>query len=311
MPLDIQNRSWPAINLTRSYPCTDWATRQDVTESFTLPDDFLAELYFPVAADQAVSPANFFIQQLAIYATGLSLSLGYNSTSGAITVATMTVGRASFTPFMTLALPGQGAFISSIGKVVLGYLDGLDIQGAGHYWFSPAATQLDVDCIRPQLMGVSSIQIVDNNGPGKPLYGALQLGFGTNGQLTASDQTIQISAIQGVGLNETCECSGLPATATPITSLNGLTSSTGAFTIVGDSCMQVSSLANGLKVSDSCSSPCCGCPEQQTLQNSINYILQQIRTMQDFQSRIQTEVARMNSVVIASKVNDSGCVTCS
>jgi hypothetical protein len=243
----------------------------------------------------------------------LSLSLGYDDGSDTgITVATMTVGRSAVTPYLALALPGQGAFSSSVGKVMLGHLEGLDAQGAGHYWFSPAATQLDVDCIRPQLLGVASVQIVDNNGAGAPLYGAMQLSLGSNVRLSNPDgQTIRIDAIQGAGLNETCTCSGVPASAIPISSFNGITSQTGAIEFTGDSCLQISTMSNGLRFSDSCSSPCCGCSELQALQSSIDYILQQIRTMQDFQNRLQTEVARMNSVVIASRVSDTGCVSCS
>lgn len=311
MGVDIQNRNWPAINLLRSYPIAEWADRLDTTGSFKLPDDLLVELYFPVGAGVAVSPTRFFLRRLAVYAAGLSLSLGYDDGAGGVTVATAVVGRAGLEPFTPVPLNGLGAFAGSIGKLVIGRLDGTDAQGAGQYAFAPASTQLDVDCIRPQLSGVSALFVQDNNGVGPALTGDVRLALGANIRLSSPDPgEIRIDAIQGAGLNEDCSCAGLPAAAVPISSINGLSPASGVLAFVGDACIGVEASPGQLAFSDGCSQACCGCTEKEQLQASLDYVLEQVRSLRDFQNRLQAEVGRMNSVVIASRVNDTGCVDC-
>jgi len=313
MGVEVVNRSWLSQNLTRNYPLTEWAPRWDNTNSFQISNDLLVELYFPTGPGISIDPGRFYISSVAVFATGISISVGYADGTGLVeTVAIATVATSAVNEFTPIPLYGINTFTGSVGKLVIGKLDGTYAQGAGQYVFTQAATSLDVDCIRPQLSGIASITVMNNNGVGVPLTGQIQLNMGSNfsiGMLEAG--TLQFNAIQGAGLTAPCSCAGLPVTATPITSINGVTVTNGAATIVGDACLNVTTKGNGLQLQDSCSSPCCGCTELQTLQQNIDYILDQLRSMRDFQNRLQNAVSSLNNVALASSISSSGCTTCS
>lgn len=312
MPLDVLNRSWPGVNATRAYPLVEWGSRLDATGSFRLPDDLIVGLYFPVGPAIDVDPTRFYIKTVTVFATGVSVTLGYDDgVSPDVAVATAALARSQFKEFTPVALYGVGSFAASIGKIVFGGLDGVDAQGSGQFNFARLATTLDVDAVRPQLKGVGSIGVAAGGAEPVPLTGAVSLSLGSNLKVTVSGaNSFRIDAISGVGLNTDCDCTGLPAAAAPIRSVNGVTAPDGKLTIAGEDCVQVSSLGAGLQFKDSCSSPCCGCAEKQQLQQAIDQILDQIRTVKNFTNRLQTEVQQMTGVVISSKVSDTGCVDC-
>jgi hypothetical protein len=308
MGVEVLNRSFLTQNANRAYPLVDWSSRLDRTGVFRLSDDLLVELYFPVGPAVSVDPGRFYIKTLSIFAAGVSIVLGYNDGGGVdLVVAVATAARTSIGEFTPLALNGVGAFAGSIGKLVIGRLDGVDAQGAGQFVFEPAATQLDVDCIRPQLLGVSSISVVDANGSTIPQTGNIRLAAGSNMRIVSpAPGKFRFDAIQGQGLTATCDCDGVPATARPITSIQGLTTLDGKFTIVGDACLEVSTAGNGIQLKDKCSSPCCGCQEAAALQQAIDYIRDQLRTLRDFQTRLTGQVQNLNSNVLSSRLLDSG-----
>jgi hypothetical protein len=124
---------------------------------------------------------------------------------------------------------------------------------------------------------------------------------------------IRIDAISGVGLDSACECSGAPASAVPITSINGVGTDDGDFEILGGgpgNCVQVATTAGQVSVTDSCSAPCCGCAEREKLQAALDWIRGELGTLQGFLQRLDASVANQAGVITASKVQDTGCVTC-
>lgn len=307
MPGDHFNRGWLDGNMSRAYPLAPWCSRVDETGTFTLPDDLLVELYFPVGPGVTVDPARFYIKSIAAYATGAAITLGYaDGSRNGVAVAAATFPTGPTTRFVPTLLPGVGDFAGSTGKLMIGSTAGLAAQPGGLFNFNPEATQLDPDCVRPQLAGVRGIRV-----DGVMLDGVVQLALGRNIRLTApTGDSIRVDAISGAGLVESGGCVGDAPAGTPITSVNGVPSANGAFSIVGDATIDVTADSTGLRLSNPTVSPCCGCPEIDELRDAVSFIMEQLRATRAFQNKLDSQVTRMNSVIIASRVNDGGCVAC-
>jgi len=310
----VVNSSWQRQNLARAYPFADWAGRADRSGSFRIPDDLLTSLYFPVGPELSVDPGAFHLKALSVYANGVGFHLGYESGGVSTLAAVATVARAGFAPFRQAVLSGVGEFAGSTGTLVVGSLDGLAAAPAGRFEFDPDQSRLDVDAIRPQLAGVSAIRVAGADGAETSLQGVVSLRFGANVRFSAQpDGSLRVDAIEGEGLRASCDCAeSSEAPLAPIASINGVPAAAGgsAFEIVGDPCLTVSAAGPTLSLRDECSAPCCGCAEQERLRAEVDRILEQARTLDDFQRRLDSRVQAFVTNVVASKVNDAGCVEC-
>ena len=208
----------------------------------------------------------------------------------------------------------SGNFDDSIGKLVLGSLADIDDVGAGQYLFDYQGGKLDPDSIRPMLRGGSSISLVQGVEETEKIYGDVELVAGSNIRLTRTVATgieyIQIDAIQGEGLIEDCICEG-DETATPILTINGIhPTAQGNFTLLGNNCMTIESINNGLAFSDVCSEPCCGCKELEAITNDLERFGDSATTLKNFINRLESQVNQMVSTVLGSRLNDQGCIEC-
>lgn len=313
--LNLFNIEWLNGNQQRAYPLTTDSSATDLTGSFVLPTSFLVGLYLPMQASVNITPGQFFISQLSNYATGFSITVSYNGSGGAVPVATAMISRASFVPYQTVPLGGVGNYANVLGAVVLGQLDDIDQQPAGQFNFDITGARLEPDCVRMVLRAVDDLVVVNGSDISQPLTGQVRLIAGANVRLTpvisaGADPTIIIDAIQGVGLTETCVCDGSPAG--PILTINGVhPDPSGNLLLLGDSCLQLKPIANGIQLTDQCSAPCCGCQELEILTQSLEEFGQQAVTLENFLTSLESSVNGMQQVVLASRLNDQACNTCS
>ena len=125
----------------------------------------------------------------------------------------------------------------------------------------------------------------------------------------ASPQIV-FSAIAGEGLNEACACDE-EGTGPCLRFINGIPPlADGNFRIVGNKCMDVQPVTNGLLFSDLCSSPCCGCAELDAITSQVSRFADGVLTLQHFASAVNAEVTQMSQVVLGSKLSDGGCLDC-
>lgn len=315
MPQGNWNLEWLNHNGQRAYPLAEDATKTDTTGSFEIPDSFLVGLYFPVHAGQNVVPDKFYVSSIAIFATGYNVAISYDDGSATPPlVAAANIAKSTHVENTSYALAGSGNFDDSIGKLVLGSLADIDDVGAGQYLFDYQGGKLDPDSIRPMLRGVSSISLVQGVEETEKIYGDVELVAGSNIRLTRTVATgieyIQIDAIQGEGLIEDCICEG-DETATPILTINGIhPTAQGNFTLLGNNCMTIESINNGLAFSDVCSEPCCGCKELEAITNDLERFGDSATTLKNFINRLESQVNQMVSTVLGSRLNDQGCIEC-
>ena len=316
MPLGHWNAQFLNRNSQIAYPLTDEGSGEDQTGTIKIPDNFIVALYFPVHAGLNVQPEKFYIQTLGIYPTGYNIGVGYDDgSSNPPLVASVNIAKSTHTENRSYALAGSDDFDDSVGKVAINSLSGVDNLPPGQYTFDPDATNLETDDIRPMIRGISSITVVNGSDRSDPLYGDVELVAGDNMRIVAStvqgfDPIVTFSAIEGEGLNEDCVCEE-EGEGECIRFINGIPPlPNGNFRMVGDKCIDISPINNGLQFTDNCSSPCCGCEELEALARQIDRFADGVLTLQNFASNLGSEVTQMSQVVLGSRLSDQGCLEC-
>lgn len=310
MPIGNWNLQWLNHNSQRAYPLTERASKTDTSNTITIPDSFIVALYFPIHSGTTFSPTGFFVKSLLISATGFNIVIGYSNGTTSVDVAAANIARSSYVANRAYSLAGIDNFYDSVGYVVLGNLDEIDQLPPGLYTFSPAAGELESDAIRPMLRAVSRLQVINNNETSEYIYGDVTLVAGTNVRISVSsaagETTITFDAISGENLNQDCLCDIYDA-GDCITAINGVHAVGGNFLIAPDDCTQITEISGGIKISDICAQPCCGCTELNALVAQIDRFGDGITTLQNFVTRLGSEVTQMSLVVLGSRLSSSGC----
>jgi hypothetical protein len=317
MPLGHWNIQWLNQNAQRAYPLVDWASKQDQTGSITIPNSFIVALYFPTHAGQDVEAHKFYIKTLGLFTTGYIIGIGYDDgTANPPLVGSVTVAKSTHTENLSYAVAGVGDFDDSVGKIALGILDEIDQLPPGEYVFDYEDAGLETDAIRPQIRCITSLAVVTASGEvSGRIYGDVELIAGENTQINVSQvaglpSQIIFNAIDGEGLNEDCVCGDITDSQC-ITTINGIPPlPDGNFRIVGDNCLDVNPISNGIQIVDTCSQPCCGCEELDALVTQIDRFADGVVTIQNFVERLGSEVEEMSQVVLGSRLGDQGCVEC-
>lgn len=312
MPIGNWNLQWLNHNSQRSYPLTERATKVDTKNVIRLPDSFIVALYFPVHAGMAVQPENFFLKNLLISPTGFNISIGYNDDDTNPVVAAVNIAKSAHVANRSYAIGGVDDFDDTIGQIVIGRLDELETLPVGSYEFTPEAGEIEPDAIRPMIRGISSLQIENNFQLSEKIYGDILLVAGNNMRIdvapAATLTTITFNAISGENLNEDCICDQ-PPDAPCIKCINGICGSEN-FPLTPGPCVEVASTGNGIRLTDVCAQPCCGCDELSALNLQIDRFSDGVTTLQNFVTRLGSEVTQMSLVVLGSRLGDSGCDTC-
>lgn len=316
MPRGIWALEWLNENSQRAYPLADYTSQQDTTGDFTIPDDFIVELYVATHAGLTIAPGRFHIHWLIVFSAGYSITIGYTPDNGdPVDVATAVVAKASHSENTVYGLTGIGDFSDTVGQIVIGNTANIDEQPVGQYEFDLDGAALDPDVIRPIIRGVSSITVRNGTETSEAVTGNIELQAGTNislqlSQISGQDPVIRIDAIDGTGFNEDCGCTDDNDEAPCIRSINGVPpDAQGNFTLLGDDCLQISTIAYGLRLSDECSAPCCGCTELEAIMQDLEQFGDAARTLQTFVTRLSGEVSQMNMVVLGTRISDYGCLT--
>src|SRR5262245_9756663 len=289
MPLGHWNVEFSNLNSQRRYPLADDADSVDTSGSFKLPTSLLLELDLPIHAGLNVDPARFFLKSIGSYATGYFLVVGYQPATGdAVDVATALVPREGHTPLTIYALGGISPFDDTVGKVVVGRLDDADLQPAGQWDFDLDNGRLDPDCVRPIIQGVSALVLVNGASRSVRIQGDVELRAGTNVRLVpilvaGQDPVVRIDAVSGEGTTEECDCEGESAPKEPILTIEGIPPTpSGDFTFVGGDCIRIDPIEHGLRFTDTCAKPCCGCAELERLTNDLKLLGSQADGVEQF-----------------------------
>jgi len=298
----VWNVDWLNANSQRHYPISEEATLKDLTGSFTLPKDFLVDLLLPVHSDPSIDPTRFHVKSVGIFGTGVSLALGYNGTA----IGSISAEASTFTGNQSFTFEGTGAFFDTVGKVVLGSLDTL-LNFAGSYEFDVTGARIEPHAIVPDLRGVSALYLKNGDDTIGPLTGDIVFQAGrnflmnyVNGPSGEPDRLV-LNAISGEGLNEDCDC-GEAASRPCIETINGIgPDDSGDYSLLGDECLELDAIANGLQLTDKCANPCCGCPELEVVETTMQSLVEAVFQLELQASKLETAIITMENVILASK----------
>jgi hypothetical protein len=316
MPLSQWNLEFLNHNSQRSYPLAAETTKKDITGSFEIPDDFLVGMDIAISPAMDMSTGSFFIRQIGLYGSGVQLILAYDSGTGLIDVASTLIPSYQFTRNKVFTLGGIDPYDDITGKVVVGKLDTIKLQPTGLFDFDITATRLEPQVVRPMIRGISALRIASSNGVlGDKLYGDIELVAGRNIQLTtvntATETKIVISAISGEGTIADCTCTGEAATAPCIKTINGIAPAPdGNFNLLGDDCLTFEEIKNGLKLTDSCCAPCCGCAELESITSDLERFNAQRGALEQFVNQLAAENAAFAATVLGARLGDKRCLNC-
>lgn len=316
MPLSQWNLEFLNHNAQRSYPLTDDSSKQDTTGSFTIPDDFLVGMDIPVSPAMDMETGRFLIRQIGLFASGIQIIVAYDNGSNLIDVGTALIPATGVPRNTVVALGGIEPFDDIIGKVVVGRLDTIREQPTGLFNFTIDDARIELQVVRPMIRAISSMKVANASGAvSERLYGDIELVAGSNIQLstvaTATETKIIISALDGEGTIEDCICEGEAADAPCIKTINGIGPTTdGNFNFVGDDCITFTGIQNGLKVTDSCCAPCCGCEELEAITRDLERFNAQRGALELFVNNLAAETATFGTTVLGARLGDRRCLTC-
>jgi len=316
MPLSQWNLEFLNHNAQRSYPLTADATSTDTTGSFVIPDDFLVGLDLAISPAMSMETGRFFIRQLGLFASGVQLILAYDDGSEIVDVASALIPASTSERNKVFALGGIEPFDDLSGKVVIGRLGTINKQPTGLFSFDLEGSRLEPQVVRPMIRGISSLKVSNASGSvSDRLYGDIELVAGANIQLstvtTASETKIVISALDGEGTIEDCICEGEAEVSPCIKTVNGIAPTPdGNLNFVGDDCIKFSPIENGLKVTDSCCAPCCGCEELEAITRDLERFNAQRGSLEQFINNLATETTTFNTTVLGARLGDRRCLTC-
>ena len=287
----LWNVEWLNQNAQRRYPLHDDVTAKDVTGTFTLPNDFLVDLIWPVHADPSIDPTLFHVLSVGVFGTGVTLSLGYNGSP----IGSATIDAATFSTNQTFLIHGTGVFFDTVGKVVLGSLETI-LNHAGLFIFDTVGARLSPTVVKPDIRGVSALYVQNGDELSAAIQDDVIIQAGTRmlinlvqvpGEPTAR---LVFNAIDGLNLNESCACN-TNSTAPCIKTINGISPDDGGnFTLNEDECLKLDSIANGLQLHDDCAKPCCGCDELKVIQQTLEFVVQQVTSLENLAYRLETAV---------------------
>ena len=307
----VRNLEWLNHNQHRRYPVAADSTMLDSTGTFTLPNDLITSLYFPVHWGLNVESGKFFILKINSQPTGVQIVLGYAGAGGDIEVGSALIATGTHTENKVYVLVGIGDFAGSRGSIVIGNITGLDEQPAGEFEFDLTGSRLDADVVRPNIRAVTGLIFQNGSEQSSTMSGYVRIRAGRNTRFrvveeAGKDPLVYWDAIDGAGLTEDCVCDeGL---ADPIRTVNGVPpDGSGNLRLLGNDCLEITGGSNSLTLKDVCSEPCCGCKELETVTAALESFGERATTLENFLVSLEARVTQMDLVVLGSRLGDRGC----
>ena len=258
-------------NLHRNYPVMDGSSCRDVSDSYNIPTELIADIHLSVPVG-STSSGRFFISALVVRRYTIDLEIGYEPAGQqAIPIGWFHNIDAEATEFndysftsLSQTNPDMAYFEDITGRLVAGA--GLTTTVLPGSWeFLPDSTELVPTTLDEGLTKFRSLRVGSS-----VLTGDIILEEGDNVTITSSydlasdTTTIKIEAVetQTSGLVINSDQDIIDALTDmyghPITSINEIPPmDDGAFYLAGADCVSIGPEGSGLKIINPCGKPCC------------------------------------------------------
>ena len=285
------NLEWLNLNAGRAYPLREDSSLLDITRVVKLTNELVVDF---VAVVPESLGNDLYISRI-LYADP-TLTIIISQTGEVVTSITVTVG--THQKNTAYRFSGQGGYADMRGAITIGDLEvALQNFPQGVFDFNYEATAFEASVIRPEIRGVDSIKVRSADGNlSDPLTGIVELMEGVNIKLTvlqeatATDPAVVRIDSVATDLEEDCVCSDEHLRPDPLRLLNGVAGDdTGNITLIpGEDCLEIvaGNSEASLILKDTCSKPCCGCPEQEFLTSNMTLL----KNNQDMLSTLAAEL---------------------
>lgn len=290
---DVIQLEWLNQNSLRNYPIRENAQRRPSLNDGTLVDEYAIPNYlitdFVMTIDNESSSA-LYIMKMILSNSALTFIIG----SEGDVAATVSVDLTTHKTNDSYTFRGLNSYASAIGCMVVGDTARLreDIPD-GVYSYTYTETCFEYRCVRPAIRRVSSLCIYDDQTgySTKQLYGKVRLIAGDNIILRYDEENngIRIDADSSKKYNEECECGA----ETTVKTINGL--SVENVTLVGDDCISVTTDGTVIKISDTCSKPCCGCAEMNFLNEKLSQLNTAVNKLENYADALDSRISELHS----------------
>jgi len=291
----VINQEWLNRNSLRNYPFREDARLIPVDDQGIQITDIRLPNYLVVDCVLTVPTPSLALTlidvHLAQFAKVANLMTFTFTDHDALNVATLAVDTAQHTKNQAYPIAGTGTYTDVRGKLVVGDLATLaaDLPD-GLYEFTATDGALESTVVRPDIRGVRSLQVDQDGTLSAYLFGHIKLVEGTNIRLTYIEEynAIRIDAIDGSGLNEECECPDLEAQCVRL--INGIPIEDAE--IIGDGqCVSVTTEGNRIVISDTCSEPCCGCPELEFITENLKVLDATVSNLENYAHQLHQRIS--------------------
>ena len=306
--MDTINQEWLNKNSLRAYPISEDSPRCPVSGSgrkipgyAVLPNYVIVDFNATSLGD--ITRAALCISKIVFAGNTLSFFFDYSnggSFGGSVSVNldTHTTNKSYRFDVVTdrKNLPHQ----LITGSITIGDLSRLrDDFPEGIYEYGHFGCVFEPTCLRVSPVGVTAIRAVNSTtgyGIG-PLVGTVRLVAGRNIRFSydSSDggAVITIHAEDGVGQQEEgCDCGSARKV---INTINGV--SAGDINFAGGDCVSIETSGNVIKLSNTCSKPCCGCAELAFVNEKISSIQTAITRLTNYSETLVQHAMEFKTLV--------------
>ena len=264
--LGVTNQEVLQHNANRSYPLSEQATKRPIqgAADFSIPDNFLVAAKLVInATPETVNIANFYIGRLIVYNKGVNIEFHYDGVK--IGVATA-YDRGRFnTTFPITGLHNSEFNYGLSGHVTIGSFEQIKCA-LGDYAFDLEGTRLDADVVQYSTAAVTSITVISNGTEYAPIRGDIKIVAGQNINIQEEHHEDGHTILH---IHRRVN----PEVDIPqyIKTINAVRPDIGGnIAIVSSSdCLEVAEANAQITLSETCCTPCCGCEELSSIEQSI------------------------------------------
>lgn len=301
------NVEWLNQNSGRAYPF-----REDMQLRPTVDGELLGDYRLPNSAILDMSMATNFETQPEVYLSAYTMAGGVVTAaiSDASDGTVLAVASAAYDPD-TLHMPvnfnGVGKHDDIRGTIVFGSLVSIwETLPDGVYRFTPEEAMFEPRCVRPSVPCVSGLYLTDPIGSfeSKRLRGDVALIAGNHIRLEYDEarNAIWIHADATYSFNQKCSCEA--DDQNPVLAVNGINIQN--VVIEGDGeCVNVETSEGRIRITDTCSKPCCGCAELTFLNQKTNEITTSIGKLETFSEDLRD---KLNDFILNLMLSEKGTV---
>mgnify|MGYP003122054125 CR=1 FL=1 len=323
---NIVGLGWLNTNATRNYPISQEANLKPLGDAgWELPDDLILDMRLSVPYAPTVKPFNFYLKAVSAYAHGIVLEIGYYNQAAApseratvaISEAIVAQTHSNPTTYELRGVPNSRNydFSNVTGVVTIGNLDDVIASPPGRIEYDTDA-HIESTVVSMNTAGVSSIRAGKTLATAEePLTGHVVFRPRTNFGIVAEADinTFVFSALNGTGLRSDCTCEGEIELGPCVRSINQVSpDSQGNIDLVEGTCISIQTENDvaAIKISETCSEPCCGCDQLNIITADLRDLQQGFERLDSYITSLGGAVETIRSSAFGSVVASNGCNPC-